>query len=186
MLDGLVVTGGAFDVDPSLYGAADRHDSVVTKDRRTAFELSILKGFPRGGSPGAGHLRRPAVVERGAGGHADPAYSRTASRIALPHEQPNPRTEPGHEVEVKAKTRCSPDLANGTATLAVNSAHHQAVAEVGAGVVISGLAPDGVIEAIEVPEKRFCLGVQWHPEYSISAADDTIFQALIMASESSH
>ena len=45
ILDGLVVTGGAFDVDPSLYGAKDRHDSVVTKDRRTAFELAILNGF---------------------------------------------------------------------------------------------------------------------------------------------
>ena len=74
-------------------------------------------------------------------------------------------------------------LGGGVRHLAVNSAHHQAAADVGDGVVISGKAPDGVIEAIEVPEKRFCLGVQWHPEYSISVADDAIFQALITACE---
>jgi putative glutamine amidotransferase len=101
----------------------------------------------------------------------------------LPHEQPNPRTEPGHDVAVAPNTLLS-RLANGTATLAVNSAHHQAADQVGAGVVISGRAPDGVIEAIEAPNKRFCLGVQWHPEYSISIADDAIFQALISACES--
>jgi putative glutamine amidotransferase len=65
--------------------------------------------------------------------------------------------------------------------LQVNSAHHQAAASVGDGVVISGRAPDGVIEAIEAPKKRFCLGVQWHPEYSISVADDAIFQAFVAA-----
>ncbi|MGI9435764.1 MAG: gamma-glutamyl-gamma-aminobutyrate hydrolase family protein, partial [Geminicoccaceae bacterium] len=99
----------------------------------------------------------------------------------LAREQPNPRTEPGHEVEVTADTLLH-RLGDGAPRLAVNSAHHQAAAEVGEGVVISGRAPDGVIEAIEVPKKRFCLGVQWHPEYSISAADDAIFQALIRAS----
>ena len=52
---------------------------------------------------------------------------------------------------------------------------------IGAGVVVSGRAPDGVIEAIEAPERRFCIGVQWHPEYAISAADEALFEALIAA-----
>ena len=55
-------------------------------------------------------------------------------------------------------------------------AHHQAAGAVGDGVVVSGRAPDGVIEAIEVPGRRFCIGVQWHPEYRISAADDALFR----------
>ena len=49
-------------------------------------------------------------------------------------------------------------------TCAVNSRHHQAVKEVGKGLVVSATAPDGVIEAVEDPTRRFCLGVQWHPE----------------------
>ena len=73
----------------------------------------------------------------------------------------------------------------GCLRLEVNSAHHQAAGAIGPGVVISGRAPDGVIEAIEAPGRRFCIGVQWHPEYRISAADDALFDALIEASRGS-
>ena len=73
----------------------------------------------------------------------------------------------------------------GCARLEVNSAHHQAAGAIGPDVVVSGRAPDGVIEAIEVPERRFCIGVQWHPEYRISAADDALFDALVAASRGS-
>ena len=69
----------------------------------------------------------------------------------------------------------------GTTHLEVNSAHHQAAGRVGPGVVVSARASDGVIEAIEAPERRFCIGVQWHPEYAISSADDALFDALIAA-----
>ena len=51
----------------------------------------------------------------------------------------------------------------------------------GPGVVVNAVAPDGVIEGIEAPAYRFCLGVQWHPEYAISAGDRAIFAALVAA-----
>jgi putative glutamine amidotransferase len=174
-----VVTGGAFDVDPCLYGATHRHDSVTTKDRRTAFELAILNGFLALDRPVLGICGGQQLLNVVLGGTLIQHIPETVADC-LPHEQPNPRTEPGHEVRVVADTLLS-HLAGGAASLAVNSAHHQAAGEVGAGVVISGRAPDGVIEAIEAPAKRFCLGVQWHPEYSISVADDAIFRALVAA-----
>ena len=98
---------------------------------------------------------------------------------ALAHEQPNPRDEAGHAVTVVADTRLH--LICGAPELSVNSAHHQAAAEIGDGVVIDAVAPDGVIEGIEAPGYTFCLGVQWHPEFSIDPADDKIFEALIAA-----
>lgn len=179
LLDGLVVTGGAFDVDPALYGAEDRHDSVTTKDRRTAFELAILNGFLDADRPVLGICGGQQLLNVALGGTL---VQHIPDEIAdcLAHEQPNPRTEPGHEVEVVTGTLLH-RLGSGADRLAVNSAHHQAAAAVGDGVVISGRASDGVIEAIEAPDRRFCLGVQWHPEYSISKADDSIFQALIEA-----
>ena len=179
LLDGLVVTGGAFDVDPSLYGAADRHATVTTKDRRTAFELAILKGFLDADRPVLGICGGQQLLNVALGGTL---IQHIPDEIAncLAHEQPNPRTEPGHEVEVEMGTLLH-HLGGGASTLAVNSAHHQAAGDVGDGVVVSGRAPDGVIEAIEVPDRRFCLGVQWHPEYSISRADDAIFQAMVQA-----
>ncbi len=181
LLDGLLVTGGAFDVDPSLYGANHRHDTVVTKDRRTAFELAILNGFLKADRPVLGICGGQQLLNVALGGTLIQHIPDTVADCLL-HEQPNPRTEPGHEVEVVADTLLD-RLAAGARHLQVNSAHHQAAAKVGEDVVISGHAPDGVIEAIEAPTKRFCLGVQWHPEYSISAADDAIFEAFITASE---
>jgi len=179
LLDGLVVTGGAFDVDPSLYGANERHDSVVTKDRRTAFELAVLRGFLKADRPMLGICGGQQLLNVALGGSLIQHIPDSVTDC-LAHEQPNPRTEPGHDVAVQAGSLLH-RLGSGADKLAVNSAHHQAAQHVGDGVVISGRAPDGVIEAIEVPNRRFCLGVQWHPEYSISAADDAIFQALIEA-----
>lgn len=174
-----MVTGGAFDVDPALYGTEDRHASVTTKDRRTAFELRILQRFLDADEPVLGICGGQQLLNVALGGTLIQHIPETVTD-GLAHEQPNPRTEPGHEVEVAADTLLH-RLADGAPRLQVNSAHHQAAADVGADVVISGRAPDGVIEAIEAPNKRFCLGVQWHPEYSISAADDAIFQALVAA-----
>jgi putative glutamine amidotransferase len=65
--------------------------------------------------------------------------------------------------------------------LPVNSAHHQAVKAVAPGMIIDATASDGVIEGIEDPGRRFCLGVQWHPEYAISPGDLSIFSAFIRA-----
>ena len=69
----------------------------------------------------------------------------------------------------------------GVEELAVNSAHHQAVKEPGAGLVIDARAMDGVIEGIEDARRRFCLGVQWHPEYGLSDGDRRIFAAFVAA-----
>jgi putative glutamine amidotransferase len=69
----------------------------------------------------------------------------------------------------------------GRAEIAVNSTHHQAVKAVGENLVVDAVAPDGVIEGIEDPRRRFCIGVQWHPEYRITAADSALFAAFIAA-----
>ena len=65
--------------------------------------------------------------------------------------------------------------------MSVNSAHHQAVKTIAGPVTINATAPDGVIEGIELQSKRFCLGVQWHPEFSIDPGDKRIFAAFIDA-----
>jgi len=70
---------------------------------------------------------------------------------ALAHEQPNPRDQPGHGVALVPGSQLARIC--GVAELAVNSAHHQAVKEVGPGVAINARAPDGVIEGIEAPSR---------------------------------
>ena len=97
----------------------------------------------------------------------------------LAHEQPNPRNEPGHVVKVAKGTQLHKIV--GFDQLDVNSAHHQAAADAPAGVIVNATAPDGVIEGIEAPQYRFCIGVQWHPEFLISEGDARLFKAFLAA-----
>ncbi len=178
LLSALVVTGGAFDVDPALFGAATRHGSVTTKDRRTAFELAITKGALARDLPVLGICGGQQLLNVALGGTLI-QHIPDEVPAALAHEQPNPRTEPGHEVRITPGTLLHRITARDT--MAVNSAHHQAVKDPGPGLVVDALASDGVIEGIEDPRRRFCLGVQWHPEYALSDGDRRIFAAFIAA-----
>jgi putative glutamine amidotransferase len=178
-IQGVVVTGGAFDVDPSLFGATVKHATVTTKDRRTAFELALMRGLLAKDLPILGICGGQQLLAVALGGTL---VQHLPDEIPsdIPHEQPNPRTEAGHEVIVTANTLLHRIV--GEERIPVNSAHHQAVKAVPASILVNASAPDGVIEGIEDPARRFCLGVQWHPEYHISPADRAIFNALIAAS----
>jgi putative glutamine amidotransferase len=177
-LDGLIITGGAFDVDPALFGAEAKHETVKTKDARTRFELAILKGALDRDTAILGICGGQQLLNVALGGTLIQHIPDSVPG-ALAHEQPNPRTEAGHSVELVQGTRLHAIC--GATTLQVNSAHHQAAEEVGEGVVVNAWAPDGVIEGIEAPDRRFCIGVEWHPEFHISEADARIFDAFIQA-----
>ena len=157
--DGLVITGGNFDIHPSLYGQQvnARIDKIDTG--RTTLELalataSIASDFPILGI--CGGMQAMAV----AGGGTLYQDIRTQIPGAMEHEQTTSPTEPWHPITIE------PGLvrkAFGCSILRVNSTHHQAVNEPGC-FGVTARAPDGVIEAIEHPANRCCVGVQWHPE----------------------
>ncbi|MFH1804997.1 MAG: gamma-glutamyl-gamma-aminobutyrate hydrolase family protein [Pseudomonadota bacterium] len=177
LIDGLVVTGGAFDVDPSLFGAQERHSTVVTKDRRTRFEWAMAEGALKRDMPVLGICGGQQLLNVILGGSLI-QHIPDSVEDCLPHEQPNPRNEPGHDVSVEPGTLLA-RIVGDVRHLSVNSAHHQAVRAVGPGVIINSRASDGVIEGIEHPGYRYCLGVQWHPEFHISSGDSRIFDMLI-------
>jgi putative glutamine amidotransferase len=177
-IDGLIVTGGAFDVDPSLFGEAERHPTVKLKAQRTDFEWKITERAIERDLPVFGICGGQQLLNVVLGGTLIQHIPDELPK-ALPHEQPNPRTEPGHKVSLVPGTLLHRIC--GTAELAVNSAHHQAAKATGPGVVVNARAEDGVIEGIEDPRRRFCLGVQWHPEYSISSGDQKLFDAFVAA-----
>jgi putative glutamine amidotransferase len=177
-LDGLIVTGGNFDVDPALFGASSRHATVSTKDRRTGFELAVTKGALERDMPVLGICGGQQLLHVVLGGTLI-QHIPDSIENALAHEQPNPRNEPGHKVRIVEGTLLH--RVTGLAEMAVNSAHHQAADAVPDGVVVDAVAPDGVIEGIEDPRRRFCLGVQWHPEFLIGPGDRRIFEAFLAA-----
>src|SRR5450432_2916321 len=136
-IDALVVTGGAFDVDPSYYGGGAKHATGVTKG-------ALAQNKPVLGICGGQQLLHVVL-----GGKL---IQHIPDQVAAPlaHEQPNPRNEPGHTVKVAKGTQLHKIV--GADELAVNSAHHQAAADAPAGIVINATAPDGVIEGIEAPQ----------------------------------
>ena len=177
-LDALVVTGGAFDVDPVLYGEGERHATVMLKEGRTAAELALTRGALERNLPVLGICGGQQLLAVALGGTL---IQHIPDSIADPleHEQTNPRHEPGHQVAIVPGTLLH--RIAGSSEMRVNSAHHQAVRDPGPFAVIDALAPDQVIEGIEDPRYRFCLGVQWHPEFFIDPGDRRIFDAFVAA-----
>jgi putative glutamine amidotransferase len=177
-LRALVVTGGAFDVDPALYGDGARHESVTLKQNRTAAELALTQGALGRNLPVLGICGGQQLLAVALGGTLIQHIPDTIAD-ALEHEQPNPRHEPGHAVSIASGTLLRQIVA--AAEMQVNSSHHQAVRDPGPYAIVNAVASDGVIEGVEDARFRFCLGVQWHPEYFIDPGDRRIFDALIAA-----
>jgi len=163
LLDGLVLSGGAFDIPPELYGEARRPACGRLDPERTAAELALLRGALASGLPVLGICGGMQLMAVAAGGTL--YQDLPADAGLLGHEQPAPKDAPSHEVEVAPGTRLAALV--GAGALAVNSTHHQAVRTLGAGLVASAVGPDGLVEAIERAGPAFALGVQWHPEAAL-------------------
>ena len=177
-LDGLLVTGGAFDVDPALFGSVTCHPSITTKDGRTAFELGATRAALDRKLPLLGICGGEQLLNVALGGTLIQHIPDTVPD-ALAHEQPNPRDQPGHPVRIARGTLLH--RITGADEMAVNSAHHQAIDRIAPGCVGNATAPDGVIEGLEATGHPFCLGVQWHPEFILSEGDARIFAAFVAA-----
>lgn len=178
LIDGLVITGGDFDVPPEMYGQEQLSDEVLVKHKRSVFEHRITREAIDRQMPMLGICGGQQLLNVVLGGSL---IQHIPDRITseIEHEQPNPRHEVGHKVTLVPGTQLATLL--GSEAIEVNSAHHQAVDEVPEGVIINANAPDGVIEGIEYPAHPFCIGVQWHPEFRITEADRRLYAAFIAA-----
>ena len=159
--DGFVFTGGQ-DIDPALFGQEKIPECGYQAPLRDNQELYMLRRLLELDKPVLGICRGIQAINVAAGGtlYQDLPAQRPSPVI---HRQSKPYDLPHHQVEILPGTRLHEII--GHRRLSVNSMHHQAVLDVAPGFVVSALAEDGVIEAIEQPEKRFFLGVQWHPEH---------------------
>ena len=166
-LDGLILSGGA-DVNPALYGQAPHPKTQSPDDARDAMESKLLLDALGRDMPVLAICRGMQLFNVVHGGtliqHLD-----TADVHA-------PKTE--HPIAIDGGTRlCAITAADGKP---VNSRHHQGVDQPGQGLIVTARAPDGTIEALERPDRRFAVAVQWHPEDRIlgDPADLRLFQAL--------
>jgi putative glutamine amidotransferase len=181
LCQGLVITGGNFDIAPDRYGEARRAGCGPEKPGRTAFEWALCEAALAGRLPLLGVCGGMQLMNVVRGGSLYQDLSADAGCSG--HEQPPPKDVPSHPVEVVPGSLLG--RLCGGAALAVNSSHHQAVRTPGAGVLVSARAPDGVVEAIELPDQPFALGVQWHPE-RLAARDPrqlALWRGLVLAAE---
>jgi gamma-glutamyl-gamma-aminobutyrate hydrolase PuuD len=171
-LDALVVTGGP-DVDPAAYGAAPHSRTVVARRERDDAELLMLRRALDRGIPLLGVCRGLQVLNVALGGtlvqHVPDAVGHTK-------HNPSPGVFGTTTVTLAPGSRVG--AAVGARAL-VQCHHHQAVDRVGNGLVVTGRAADGVVEAVEHPDGPFTVGVQWHPEQD--AADIRLFAAFVAA-----
>ena len=178
LLDGLIITGGNFDINPNIYGEKS-NGARITKNNRTAFETSICKKFLKSLKPILGICGGEQLLNVVCGGTLIQDI-KTKNMKLIDHEQKNPRNETSHLVNITKQTKLSKIL--NKKKIMVNSAHHQAVDKLGKNLIISGLADDKIIESIEHISHPWCLGVQWHPEFLITADDKKIIKNFIKAS----
>lgn len=179
-IHGLMLTGGAFDIDPSYYGEEGLAELGTVKQIRTRFEMEITKQALQKDLPILGICGGEQNINVALKGSL---YQDILSQNenARNHEQKSMKTETDHSVQVVPGTLLH--QAVGAETLRVNSTHHQSVKDLGEGLRVNALAEDGVIEGIESTRHRFVLGVQWHPEYLCDrdTVSRRIFEAFIHA-----
>lgn len=177
-VDAVVLTGGDFDVDPTLFGEEPHEKLGTLKADRTAFERAIYAGTIARGLPLLGICGGMQLICALRGGALWQDLG-TQHPEALEHEQAEPKDEAGHTVEVVPGTRLA-ELC-GAEELGVNSTHHQAVRELGEGLRANATAPDGIVEAFDDPAYPFLLAVQWHPEAMPGDRQAAIYRGLIVA-----
>jgi putative glutamine amidotransferase len=175
LVDGFIIAGGNFDIPPSMYGADFVHQTVTTKDERTKFEFAITALAIKNNKPILGICGGEQLINVVCGGTLIQDIA-TEIPNALQHEVKN-REVAAHDISI-TKGSLLHRIA-GAEVLGVNSSHHQAVKNVGKSLKVNSVAPDGVIEGIEHENHKFCLGVQWHPEYLVTDFDKAIFDNFI-------
>jgi putative glutamine amidotransferase len=161
--DGFVLTGSAFDVPPEFYGDSPRPGLGPTKPERSVFERALLEQALRADQPVLGICGGMQLINVALGGtlYQDITRERPRSRD---HQQKIKKTSTSHAVALNPASRLAAIMKAPGNRIRVNSTHHQAVRDLAPGLVACGLAPDGLIEAIESLGHRLLIGVQWHPE----------------------
>ncbi|MCX7572259.1 gamma-glutamyl-gamma-aminobutyrate hydrolase family protein [Tumebacillus sp. DT12] len=163
-LDGLLLSGGP-DMDPILFGEEPHPANGNVSPERDTLESILFDEMQRQGKPVFGICRGAQIINILLGGTIYQDLPSQYQGELVQHDQRAPRWFGAHHVTVTPGTILS-RIFDGADRIRVNTYHHQAIREVAPGLVVSGVADDGVIEAVERPAGTgpYLVAVQWHPE----------------------
>lgn len=174
-IDGLIVTGSGIDVPGEMYGHERHPKTGRLLPAKSEFEVRLIRRACTRALPYLGICNGMQVMNVAYGGTL---YQDLPSEKGVEHAADD-ATQPCHGVKLETGTKLHRLV--GAVRADVNSSHHQAVRDVGKGLVIAAVAEtDGIIEAIEDPAQTFAIGVQWHPELiPTHAGSRTLFAELV-------
>ncbi len=184
-VDGVLLTGGG-DVDPVLYGAPNDTELRSIDPDRDSTEINVTRWAVDDDKPLLGICRGIQVMNVALGGTL---YRDIASEYgqAVDHDlgSAQSRDFEGHPISVRAGSHLAELL--GETHPAVNTMHHQAIRDLGKGLLPVATSPDGLIEGVEREGARFIVGVQWHPEelYEYSEPMRRLFEGFVKQAASS-
>ena len=179
LIDGVIITGGNFDINPLFY-LKNNTNSRKEKKLRTAFEMKLCEKSLTKDIPVLGICGGEQLINVCLGGTLIQDI-KSLKYETLEHEQINPRDQTSHKVFIEPKTIIHQII--GQDEINVNSAHHQAVDKLGKDLQIGSKSIDGIIESIESLNHKWCIGIQWHPEFLITKADKQIISNFIQSSK---
>jgi putative glutamine amidotransferase len=160
LVDALILTGGAGDVNPALYGQERHPETGPIQDERDAYELALARGAVERGIPTLGICRGMEILNVVYGGSIE---QHLPDMLGHEEHRHTPGTYADHEVRLAPGSLAA--RAAGSESTPVKSHHHQGIKEVGSGLEVTGwAAEDDAVEALEDPSCPFVLGVLWHPE----------------------
>ncbi len=160
LIDALLLTGGAGDLDPALYGRERHPKTGPVHEERDAYELALARAVLEREVPTLGVCRGMQVLNVAYGGTIE---QHVPDAVGHEEHRHTPGTFADHEVRLEPGSLAA--RAAGTELTAVKSHHHQGVREIGDGLRVTGWSTmDDIVEALEDPGRKFVLGVLWHPE----------------------
>jgi len=173
-MPGLLLIGGS-DVNPALYESTRHGLTEGSDDARDHMESRLIREALARDTPILGICRGLQMLNVQHGGTLiQHLHTTERHRVKTPD-----RGHPVHRVEIKPGTKLA-GIVGGAKFLDVNSRHHQAIDRLGRGLIVSAVDPeDGVVEAVERPDRSFVVAVQWHPENQ--SARDPLQAALFEA-----
>ena len=179
LCDGLLLSGGA-DIDPARYGQIDEGLCGGISPLRDEVEIALCRMAVARDMPVLGICRGHQILNVALGGTMYQDL-KVQQGTTCEHMVPNPVGGMVHEVAIVPGSPLA--ALQGGETMMVNSRHHQAVRDVAPDLVVQATSPDGVIESVYLPGKRFVWGVQWHPEsiWDISEENRRIAEEFLRA-----